>query len=413
MSGTPNVTPVRHLVALIWWLLMVAAGLAGRLPSASMCAPRRLPPARSGRWLMASLAVAGAFHSTSGATGIGPSISSALDLQVQVSTPFIYRITINQPWVINSFDAHPLPPGLSFNKKLGVITGKPTQIGTNTLSITASQDNLPDRTLTGTLVLRVTGQVTPPLFSVEPVDTTAVLGKDVVLTSEAIGTGPVSYQWYRYAFVFRGQLLDLGEPIPGATNAAIVLRGITGDDEGYYVSTSTNPGGTSISRPALLEEIRPPSLAFGLGNWMFHEGTSAYLNVGGDGGAELFFQWRKDGRPIPGATNSYLLFQAVAPTDAGSYDVVLSNAAGSIVTAPGSVDVVAPLELHVSPAPDDFTGARSLRFNSIPGATYYLQFAPTFRPEDWRTLKTIVPKGTNADTVLPLGGPVRFFRVTQ
>ncbi|MFM8471349.1 MAG: LamG-like jellyroll fold domain-containing protein [Limisphaerales bacterium] len=67
--------------------------------------------------------------------------------------------------------------------------------------------------------------------------------------------------------------------------------------------------------------------------------TSASANVGGTatfivtaaGSNPLSYQWRKDGVPVPGATNaSYALFN-VQTNQAGSYSVVITNVADDII----------------------------------------------------------------------------------
>jgi hypothetical protein len=40
-------------------------------------------------------------------------------------------------------------------------------------------------------------------------------------------------------------------------------------------------------------------------------------------------QWRKDGVPVAGATDSRLTVASATPADAGAYDVVASNLLGS------------------------------------------------------------------------------------
>jgi hypothetical protein len=51
------------------------------------------------------------------------------------------------------------------------------------------------------------------------------------------------------------------------------------------------------------------------------------------------FQWRKDGTPIAGATDSRLTIAAATPGDSGAYDVVVSNPLGSVTTEAARVSV--------------------------------------------------------------------------
>lgn len=65
-------------------------------------------------------------------------------------------------------------------------------------------------------------------------------------------------------------------------------------------------------------------------------GDAVSLTCAGNGTAPLAYQWRKDGAPIssnPSATSPTLVFASVVTADAGRYDCVVSNAAGSAVSA--------------------------------------------------------------------------------
>ncbi len=391
----------------VCWLLLVGSSWVTRVPGMLRVATVMPPPARLRRWAVASLAVAGTFHAFSGATT--PAVSSALDVQVQVGTPFTYRITINQAWIINSFDAYPLPPGLTLNKKLGFIAGKPTVVGTNDVTLVASQDNLPDRTLTDSMTLRVTAAPAPPLFSLNPVDTIAVAGDDVILTSAAIGTGTIRFQWYR-GESFRGNVF-LGPIIVGATNAALVLPHVTVDDGGYYFSSAINAAGTNYSQPAQVSLILPPQIYSQPDNVTIHEGAPFGIYIYADGGVVLNYQWRKAGNSIPGATNDFWYVDAAVPGDAGSYDVVLDNAAGQLTSNPARVTVADPLRVQmIRTSPKSAV----LKFNSIPGASYSINYADrlTNTWDNWNYLTDFTATGSNSVKNVLSTSPVRFFRVT-
>jgi hypothetical protein len=56
------------------------------------------------------------------------------------------------------------------------------------------------------------------------------------------------------------------------------------------------------------------------------------LTVTASGSGTLSYQWRKGGVAISGATASSYTIAGVASGDAGSYDVVVTNANGSITS---------------------------------------------------------------------------------
>jgi regulation of enolase protein 1 (concanavalin A-like superfamily) len=63
-------------------------------------------------------------------------------------------------------------------------------------------------------------------------------------------------------------------------------------------------------------------------------GSSATLNVGASGDSPLSYQWRYNSNAIAGATNTTLPLTNVQLSQAGYYDVVVTNDAGSVTSTP-------------------------------------------------------------------------------
>ena len=59
-------------------------------------------------------------------------------------------------------------------------------------------------------------------------------------------------------------------------------------------------------------------------------------------GSTLGYQWRKNGSPIAGATNSTYTIASVSGANTGSYDVVVSNPCGSLTSTAASLSLAAP-----------------------------------------------------------------------
>jgi hypothetical protein len=57
-------------------------------------------------------------------------------------------------------------------------------------------------------------------------------------------------------------------------------------------------------------------------------------------GQNLSYQWRHDGNPIGGATGSTYTIDPVQNSDAGDYDVVVSNTFGSVTSATATLTIV-------------------------------------------------------------------------
>jgi hypothetical protein len=59
------------------------------------------------------------------------------------------------------------------------------------------------------------------------------------------------------------------------------------------------------------------------------EGQGAKIAVTADGTTPFAYQWFKNGSAISGATSATYTLAPAAPTDSGTYTVVVSNSAGS------------------------------------------------------------------------------------
>ena len=80
-------------------------------------------------------------------------------------------------------------------------------------------------------------------------------------------------------------------------------------------------------------------------------------------GTGLTYQWRKDGVNIGGATSSLYTIASTSPTDAGSYDVVVSGTCSPAVTSSASV-------LTINEKPEILTGPVSQSICVGSGVTF-------------------------------------------
>jgi len=66
------------------------------------------------------------------------------------------------------------------------------------------------------------------------------------------------------------------------------------------------------------------------------------LQINAAGLGRLYYQWRKNGRPIPGATNAVLILTNAQPEMSGTYDVVVFNALTSATSHQIPLQIVPP-----------------------------------------------------------------------
>ncbi|MBI5770412.1 MAG: immunoglobulin domain-containing protein [Verrucomicrobia bacterium] len=126
-------------------------------------------------------------------------------------------------------------------------------------------------------------------------------------------------------------------------------------------------------------------------------GGSVTFSVAASGTAPLAYQWRKNGGAISGATNASYTLGSVATTDAGSYDVIVSNAAGSVTSAPSVLTVSLSIAIVDQPADRRVVAGNKTLFRvaattTLSGATLTYQ---------WKKGGTSLPGATTADFVIP------------
>ncbi len=171
----------------------------------------------------------------------------------------------------------------------------------------------------------------PPFIVVQPVSVTATAGGTASFGVTVRGTAPLSYQWRKD-----------GEWLVGATQATLTLTNVRATDAAAYSVAITNAFGTAVSASARLTvnpAPTPPQIETPPTARTVTEGATVSLSVTASGAGPLSYRWLKGGVPIVGATSATLTFSPVRLTDAGSYTVEVSNAAGTVVSAAAVVRV--------------------------------------------------------------------------
>lgn len=178
-------------------------------------------------------------------------------------------------------------------------------------------------------VLRVPNE---PSILTQPASSSALGGTAVRLSVAASGAAPLRYQW-----------LKNGAAVPGATEATLSFAAVAAADAGSYSVVVSNASGTVVSSPATLTVLPatlPPAITAQPTARAVVAGNSATLTVTASGTPAPAFQWLKDGAALPGATTASLTLSAASREQEGNYSVVVSNAAGTVVSSPATVSVV-------------------------------------------------------------------------
>ena len=179
----------------------------------------------------------------------------------------------------------------------------------------------------------------PPNISTQPASQTINAGSGVSFNVTAGGTAPLGYQWYKN-----------GSPVAGANSDTLTLQGVQDADAGSYTVTVSNGAGSQTSNPATLTVITPPTITTQPASQTINAGQTTTFTVAAGGTAPFNYQWRKNGSDIAGANASNLSLSDIQGGDAGTYTVVISNAAGSATSGGAVLTVITPPTITTQPA---------------------------------------------------------------
>ncbi|HEY1108525.1 MAG TPA: immunoglobulin domain-containing protein, partial [Opitutaceae bacterium] len=164
---------------------------------------------------------------------------------------------------------------------------------------------------------------------VPPADQSALAGTDVVFRASAVGTPTPTLRWQKD-----------GNDISGATAATLTLPRVTLADAGRYTVIATNLGGSSQAS-AQLTVRAAPQIVTQPASRTATLGAAATFQVTAIGVPAPTYQWRRNGAAIGGATGTTLTFPRINTGDAGRYDVVVTNAIGSVTSEAATLTVEA------------------------------------------------------------------------
>jgi len=166
----------------------------------------------------------------------------------------------------------------------------------------------------------------PTVFN-QPGSQTNSPGSVATFSVVAGGVAPLSYQWLK-----DGMVLPEGANASGTQTPALTLSNLARSDEGGYSVIITNSFGSVTSLVATLT-VFDPFIVNSPASQNANAGDTVALSVTALGTAPLNYQWRKDGAPVAGATDTSLTLTNMQRAEAGCYDVVVGNGFGSLTSA--------------------------------------------------------------------------------
>ncbi|MDX2187602.1 MAG: immunoglobulin domain-containing protein [Opitutaceae bacterium] len=259
--------------------------------------------------------------------------------------------------------------------------------GTYSVVVTNSVGSVTSNAATVT----VTTLTVAPSISSQPSSQSVNVGSPLVLSVAVDGTAPFTYQWKKG-----------GINILGATSSTFSVNSAALGNAGDYSVVVTNSAGSvtsSIASVSVLEVIVAPSITSQPASKSVSAGANATFSVSATGTGPLTYQWIYNDTDIPGATAASYTVVAAQPADAGNYSVVVTNAAGSDISATASLTVTGTSNgggtINPTPTPTPVpTAAPTPIPTPIPTAT------PTPKPT-----ATPTPKPSATPTPLPNATP--------
>lgn len=188
--------------------------------------------------------------------------------------------------------------------------------------------------------LTVTAPPTPPAITAAPTNQTIAVGASTTFKVVAVGTAPLAYQWKR-----SGTNLPNGGGLSGVTTATLTLTAAQASHAGEYSVTVTNSAGSATSTPATLAVLIPPTIFAPPTNRIVAQGSTVSLTVTAAGSAPFGYRWRKGTTPLTetgnfsGTDTATLTIANIQTSDAGGYNVVVTNRVGTVTSATATVTV--------------------------------------------------------------------------
>jgi len=193
-----------------------------------------------------------------------------------------------------------------------------------------------------------------PGITVQPLSQTMALGSTVSFSVQAVGSGPLYYQWYHD-----------GNIIPGAISATLQIGSAQSSDGGnYYVAISNNSGlSTSATATLSISSIVPPRITIQPESQTTSAGNAVTLTAFSLGSPPLQYQWFHNDNPVPGTTSATLEIPAAQTNDVGTYYVRISNAAGTVTSAAAIVALSTAPTISVQPVDQTNTAGSALNLS--------------------------------------------------
>jgi hypothetical protein len=189
------------------------------------------------------------------------------------------------------------------------------------------------------------------------------------------------------------------------TNAgsSYVFNNVQAGQAGAYSVIVSNTFGSVTSSVATLTVLVPPAITSQPQSQTVPPGGGVTFTVTATGTAPLSYQWQYNGNGLGPGTNTFTAHRA------GSYSVVVSNAAGTVLSDTATLSFSqAPSFQSIGLLAD---GSVQLQMSGTAGSNYFLEYTSNWT--DWTTLTNLssADGALQYDDASATNGGRRFYRL--
>lgn len=194
----------------------------------------------------------------------------------------------------------------------------------------------------------------PLMIITQPMSQIGIMGEEMEIGCEAVGTGPLTFTWFRNT-----ERIEVG-------SNAFKISSLSKDSAGYYICRVSNAQSFVFSDWALIDVVSQPASLTDAAPLITRHPRAVICNVGGDirlfcdaiGNPEPDFQWYFHEQKINKATQKVHIITKAKLSDTGLYSCVASNGFGTARTLAAPVDVSEAKKDQAVPRPYNWRGGR-------------------------------------------------------
>jgi hypothetical protein len=238
----------------------------------------------------------------------------------------------------------------------------------------------------------------PPTITNEPLSQTRLSGGGVTFSVGVSGTGPFTCQWLKNGWLLPNNMTPQGP--------TLTLDSVTSTNAGDYQVIVSSPWGSTISTVAALTVNYVPAITTQPESQYVVVGGVATFQVTATGTAPLTYHWLCNGTNlptganVPASTNASLTLSQVTAHNAGFYDVIITNAWGSVTRRMVALTLPPPPVITAQPVNLLGTNLQTVTFSvgvTSPGPLSY-QWLHDGNPLPTSVITTVAGTGTIGDS---------------